>query len=353
MMTTSNKEISYENFVQVLQGHSAFQLLWAGVEFGVFEILNETPNKFTAEDLSFKLGLEVNPSKILFDGLLTLKLIVRVERTGVLKNAKVTEKYLAKKSPVNLVGMAEWQRYIVYPAAIDFCEALRTNKNIGIRHFPGEGNTLYQRLASNPKLEKVFQDAMQSISNAANHMLVEYLYLTKFSHLLDFGGGNGTNAMTFYEKNPHLKVTILDMPTVCEKAKINIEKYDLSAHISTLPGDFFTTMLPKDLDCVLYSHIVTIWSPENNIKLLKRIFDALPENGQVFIFSTMGNDNGIGPMLTAMGSVYFQTIATGEGMLYSKKEVKSFVEKAGFSVTIKEGLSFDHTLVIGTKKELL
>jgi hypothetical protein len=54
-------------------------------------------------------------------------------------------------------------------------------------------------------------------------------------------------------------------------------------------------------------------------------------------------------MLTAMGSVYFQTIATGEGMLYSKGEVKNFVESAGFSVSVKEDLPFDHTLVIGTK----
>ena len=344
-----NMEISYENFAQVLQGHAAFQLLWSGIEFKIYDLLSENPDQYTLEELGEFLSFEDTPTKIVVNGLLTLGLLTRTEATGKLSNSQIAEKYLVRKNPGNLVGMAEWQRYIVYPAAIDFCEAVKLNTNVGLQHFPGDGDTLYKRLATDPFLEKVFQDAMQSISETANDALVQHLDLTNKKHMVDFGGGNGTNAIRFNKKNNQLNVTILDIPSVCEKANANIAKQSKGNKVKTLPGDFFGTPLPKDIDCVLYSHIVTIWSPEKNVELFKKVYDSLPDGGQIFVFSTMGNDDGVGPMLTSLGSVYFQSIATGEGMLYSKQEVSDFLKKAGFSTDLHENLPFDHSLVVGTK----
>ena len=36
-------ELTFENFMLIVQGHSAFQLLWAGVNFKIFDILNQSP----------------------------------------------------------------------------------------------------------------------------------------------------------------------------------------------------------------------------------------------------------------------------------------------------------------------
>jgi len=344
-----NNEITNDEFMLLVQGHAAFQLLWAGVQFKVFDILAEGKSKTTYNSLLAKTGLKKIPAKILVDGLLTLKLITRQAKTHILKNAKTIEPFLVAKSPVNWLGVLGWQKHIVYPASIDFVESLKTNKNIGLQHFPGKGNTLYERLVSHPALEKIFQDAMQSLSDSANHYLIEQINLKKFKHLLDFGGGNGTNAIRIAKKNPKLKLTVFDMPSICKRATINIKKNKLSNRISVLPGSMFNTTLPNNVDCVLYSHIVTIWSPEKNIQLFKRIFDILPAGGQILVFSTLGNDNGIGPITTALGSVYFQTIATGEAMIYSKSEVSDFLKRAGFKKTKEVSLPLDHTLCIGTK----
>ena len=81
----------------------------------------------------------------------------------------------------------------------------------------------------------------------------------------------------------------------------------------------------------------------------KKIYKALPLQGQVFVFSTLSNNNGIGPITSALGSVYFQTVATGEGMIYSKKETESFLLKAGFKIVDIINLPLDHTLIIGEK----
>lgn len=345
-----NNKTSLNNLMLLVQGHSAFQLLWAGVQLKVFDLLNEKPNRLSFRSIAENIGLEKIPCKILLDGLLTLKLITRNKKTGALNNVKQLEKYLISKSPVNWIGVLGWQKHIVYPGVIDFVDSLKKNKNIGLRQFRGKGKTLYERLIFQPALEKIFQDGMQSLSDSSNYFLIKQLQLKQFKHLLDFGGGNGTNAISIAKKNPHLKITVFDMKSICERAKTNINKNNLSRRIDTLNGNMFTTKLPKSIDCVLYSHIVTIWSPEKNIQLFKHIYNSLPTGGQIYVFSTLSNDNGIGPITSVVGSVYFQAVATGEAMIYTKKEVADFLKKGGFQRVKIIKLPLDHTLCIGIKK---
>jgi ubiquinone/menaquinone biosynthesis C-methylase UbiE len=349
--TSAAKEISFDELALVGQGHSAFQILWAGVELNVFDLLSKSRGRLKEAQIAAKLGLDPIPMRILLNGLLTLKLIVRDKKTGTFRNAALAEANLTAANPRNLRAVLGWQRHIVYPAAGDFVESLRTNRNIGLRHFPGEGDTLYSRLASNhPELETCFQNAMRSLSTSANAHLVEYLDLRKQKHLVDIGGGDGTNAIAFAKGNPKLKVTVLDIPTVCERAKANVLNRGLSKRVSTLPGDFFATPFPPDMDSALYAHIVTIWSPEKNIELLRRIYEALPVGGKVFILSQLSNDDGVGPMSAALGSVYFQTVATGKGMMYSTGEVAGFAQDAGFRIHDIGKLPFDHIVIVGIKR---
>jgi ubiquinone/menaquinone biosynthesis C-methylase UbiE len=347
MINSEQQEITHDQFMLLVQGHAAFQMLWAGVQFKIFDTLN--PHGLSRNELEEKLGLNDNPVKILIDGLLTLNLLKIDDENKKIKNSKIADKYLIEKSETSIIDALGWQNFIAYPAGIDFEESLSRDQNIGLRHFPGKGETLYQRLTFQPQLEKVFQDAMQSLSNAANYELIQNINFSKFKHILDFGGGNGTNTIKIVENNPHLKATIFDQPSICERALQHITSKNLTNKIEILPGDFFSTNLPEDIDCVLYSHIVTIWSAEKNIQLLKKIYNALPLQGQVFVFSTLSNDNGIGPITSALGSVYFQTVATGEGMIYSKKDTESFLLRAGFKIVDIINLPLDHTLIIGEK----
>ena len=48
---------------------------------------------------------------------------------------------------------------------------LGTECNVGLRHFPGPGNTIYERLASDP--ERTFQAAISGISNQAKAAMRE------------------------------------------------------------------------------------------------------------------------------------------------------------------------------------
>lgn len=323
-----NTEIDYDGLMLISEGHAAFQVLWAAVELGVFKALSEQPG-MTREQIAARLELQEQPIRILMVGLASLGLVRK--EGGKFFNAALTEQRLVGDKPGSLTPVLGWQHYIVYPGLIDFVEAMKTGTNIGLRHFPGEGDRLYQRLVSQPKIEKVFQDAMSALSHQANTQLVESLDLHKVTHLMDVGGGDATNAIRFAHKFPHLKVTVFDSPSVCEIAKENIAKQRMQNRVDTTAGDLFTTPYPSDIDAIIYCHMFTIWSPEENQRILMKTYEALPEGGMAIVFNMMGNDDDTGPISTALGSLYFLTIATGKGMLYSWRDYEIWMRSAGFS----------------------
>jgi predicted O-methyltransferase YrrM len=339
-------ELTYDELFLVAGGHTAFQLLWAAVELDVFTFLSRHPGASAAQ-IAEAAGLQAVPSRILLVGLTALKLIVKDEDS--FRNAAVVEELLTPDSPDNMIDVLGWQRYIVYPGEVDFVEALKQNRNVGLSRFPGDEDTLYQRLAHDPELEQAFQNAMSSLSGSANAMLASQVDFSGIAHLVDAGGGDGTNAITLAKAHPQLRVTVFDSPSVCARAQDNIAQAGLTDRIDTHPGNFFTDDFPAGIDCILLSHILTIWSPQNNIKLLQRAHDALSNGGRVMIFNMMSADTDDGPLVTALGSPYFLTIASGEGMMYSWQEYEGFLASAGFRQTERLALPKDHGVLVGTR----
>lgn len=345
--TVPSRELDLDGLLLIAEGHAAFQLLWAGVQLDLFTLLSEEPGQ-TLDRLAQRLGLQRQPARILLVGLTALGL-VRKDGSGY-RNAPITQQMLIKGSATDFAPVLGWQAHIVYPGLIDFLESLRQHRNVGLRQFPGRGETLYERLVSHPELERVFQDAMSGLSRQANAHLLSTVDLTPYRHLVDMGGGNGTNAIAIAKKFPHLRVTVFDSKSVCEIAATNIAAAELEDRVDTHPGELFADPFPAGADVFLFSHMFTIWSLEKNRALLAKTYAALPPGGSVLVFNMMGRDDDTGPVSTALGSPYFLAIATGEGMLYSWQDHEQQIRAAGFAKIARvDGLPLDHGLLVGTK----
>ncbi len=345
-MEQNRDELDFDSLTLIACGHTAFQLLWAGVQLGVFDTLSNNPN-ITRDDIAQRIGLKSQPGRILMTGLAALKLVKK--EGDLFSNSPIVEQLLTKDSKDNMIDVLGWQAHIVYPSEVDFLESLKQFTNVGLRHFKGDADNIYHRLGHDPFIAKVFHDAMSSLSGSANVELAKSPVFDEIQHLVDAGGGDGTNAIALVTAHPHLKVTIFDGITACDKAKEKIAAAGLSSQIFTHPGDFFIDSFPSDIDAVLFGHMMPIWSPERDTALLKRAHDALPSEGKVLIFNMMGDDDEIGPMSAALGSPYFLTTATGEGMMYSWKEHESTLAAAGFRQTERHVLPKDHGLLVGVK----
>ena len=335
-----------DHFYLLLGGHIFFQTLSAAVQFDLFGLLKKH-GPITRAEIAEQLGIEEQPARILLLGCTALGLVSKSKEHY--SNTELAERLLVRDTPGNLVSVIEWQHHINYRPMVRFYEALKSNKNVGLEEIAGDEDTLYARLAHDSKLETIFQEAMQSISMHANEMLLDHLDLTGVNHLVDVGGGNGTNAIAAAERFPHLRATVFDSPSVCEIAQQNMRQSTASDRLDTFPGNCFADPYPKDADCYLYCHFFTIWSEQKNRTLLQKTYDALPPGGRVIIFNMMQDDSEEGPLTAAMGSPYFLTLATGEGMLYTGSEYETWVRAAGFAHVKRLLLPKDHGAIIGTK----
>lgn len=340
-------ELDMDSLILIAGGHSAFQLLWAGVELGLYDLLVRLPG-CTQETIGRELKLSLQPTRILLTGLVALKIIIKKE--DFYFNAKLTNQFLVSHSPVCMSMILGWQRYIVYEGLIDFVDSLKQNTNVGLNRFPGPGDTLYERLSVDLFREKVFQDAMSGLSSHANLYLKQIPVFNEINTLLDAGGGDGTNAIKLCENFSRLNVTVFDSETVCNLANEKVSKMNMSNRVNTKVGDFLTDELPLGYDAILYCHILTIWSPEKNLVLLRKTYEALPKNGCIIIFNMVANDDGSGPLSTALGSPYFQAIATGGGMLYTWSDYIGWLQEVGFrSIEKYDRLPLNHGVIVGRK----
>ena len=343
------KELDFEKLVLIAGGHSAFQLLWAGVELGLYDHLSAKPG-MNLEEAADALGLSHQPTRILMTGLTALGIVVR-DKQGRYCNAGITEAKLVKGKPGYGAPILGWQAHIVYPGMQDFVASLKQNRNVGLDRFKGTEPTLYQRLTHDESLQKIFHDAMSSLSRQANSFLPPAMDFSKYKLVVDAGGGAGTNALAIAQRYPGVKTCVFDSAPVCEYAQQNIRNAGMADCVSTWSGDFFQDPFPPETDCVVYSHILTIWSMKNNRTLLKRTWDMLPRGGAVVIFNMMGADDDTGPLSAALGSPYFLAIATGEGMLHAWKDYEAALQDVGFTQTIRldQGLPLDHGILVGIK----
>jgi SAM-dependent methyltransferase len=340
-------EIDFERLILIAGGHSAFQLLWAGVDLGLFDLLSNEPN-IDLGQVAARLGLGRYPARVLLVGLTALG-IVRKDGDKY-RNAGLTEQMLVRHKPGSVAPILGWQAHIVYPGLVDFVASLKQGRNLGLERFPGRGDTLYERLRSHPVLERVFQDAMGALSMQANRHLVDAYDFARFSHVLDAGGGDGTNAIALARRYPGLKVTVYDSESVCTIANKKIRAEGLSDRVNTWTGDFLLDPLTPGVDAILFCHIFTIWSMERNTEILRKCWQSLPPGGAVILFNMMGNDDDAGPLSTALGSPYFLTIATGEGMLHAWRDYERAMSEAGFgNIERNDRLPLNHGLLVGRK----
>lgn len=328
----------------VMFGQMHFQSLWAGIDLGIFEILKPGPQTIT--QIAEGAGIALQPARIVMSNLVALGF---VDRQGeAYANGPLAERFLVKSGQDSVVDVMGWLARIVYVGVTDYPRSLRENRAVGLERFPGTGTTLYERLVSDPELEKVFQDAMSGMPS--NRFLADLIPLEGRKQLCDCGGGAGRNAVALVKANPGLQVTIFDQPSVCAKARENVDSHGLADRISTYDGNFLEDSFPPGMDSILYSHIGSIWSHETNVRVFRRAAQALPPGGRFYIYNMVAADDHSGPLSVTCGSVYFHGLATGEGLMHSAADYGAMLLEAGFSsVELLRDLPVSHALVIGTR----
>lgn len=103
-------------------------------------------------------------------------------------------------------------------------------------------------------------------------------------HVLDIGGNNGEVALQLCRSYPDLRVTIFDIPVVCDIGTERVAAEGFSDRITFIKGDAKIDPLPEGADVAIFSTVLTDHTPENVDLFLSKTYRALAPGADLVVW---------------------------------------------------------------------
>lgn len=287
--------------------------LHAGVGLDLFTLLTEEPR--TAAEISRMITGDKRGITMLLDALTALELLEKNGNSYQL--TPFSAKYLSKKSE-HYLGyiiqhhhhlMAGWNR---------LAEAVKNGAPVEA----GPSRT------DNETVRESFQMGMFNMAEQSAHLIVPAIDLGGRRKLLDLGGGPGTYAIHFCQRNPDLRAVVYDLPTTRKFAEQTVKRFELADRISFASGNILSDPVPGGFDVVWISQVLHGEGPQEAATILKKAVQALKPGGLILVHEFMLNNTRTAPVFPALFSLNM-LINTPTGQSYSQGELTDMLTKAG------------------------
>ncbi len=281
------------------------------VEAGLFEGLMAGPAD--PPTLAGRLGLDARAVRIMLAALAELGVVE--ERDGSFSLTPDGRELLADPTSPRYLGggMALWLENL--RAMTRLSEALETGEPVVPRGAAPteEGIARFMAgMAARPR-EQVERAVGLALARAP-----------AAPRVLDIGGGPGLYAREFLRRGA-AHVTLFDLPDTVDYVA---EAYGLEdvERLELARGDFLVDPLPEGpYDVALLSNILHIYSPEQNLELLRKVHGALRPGGVVAVGDMV---RGRSPRAARFAIVML--LRTEAGDTYTAAEYREWLEHAGF-----------------------
>lgn len=264
---------------ELIFGRWRSQILYAGVELGLFEALADGPA--TARDVAEDLDLDPGNSYRLLRALGSLELLdERPDGTF-----RITEKgrLLTGDHPRSLRGVALLEESPEHYALWTYLpEFVRTGEQGAFEEV--HGHRLFEYPDEDADYSRIFDAAMTSYSRIETAAVLEALdeaHLDGVEHVCDVAGGHGYLLSHLLEAHPELTGEVLELPKVVREAGALPEEVGVADRITFTAGDMFEAA--PEADAYLMKHILHDWDDGECVEILESVREAAPEGAPVFV----------------------------------------------------------------------
>ena len=346
---TAFEAISYAQFIAFAP--ILFQASKALRDLGILELIGKSGTVGLAlEDIYKELKLTEYGARVLLEAGLGIGLLIKKEdkyeitKTGLfILNDKMTR--------VNM----DFTNDVCYEGMFSLQDSIKQTKPTGLKAL-GNWETVYEGLSVLPKQAKdswFYFDHFYSDGSFDKAM--DYVFKNKPKRILDIGANTGKFTLKAMAKDPNVLITMLDLPQQLSLAKVNIEKNGYTDRVSYHPLNILdeSNTFPKGADVIWMSQFLDCFSEDEIVSILKRCYDALDDNGSVFIMETFWDKQKyeVGAFSLQMTSLYFTNIANGNSQMYDSKVFNKLIKKAGFKIAEEVDLvGISHTIQICKKR---
>lgn len=343
------KAMEYAQFIAFAP--SVFQAARVLRDTNILKIIEDEGLKgISFDDIVEKAGLPMYGVRVLVEAGLGIGLILSKNDRYHLTKAG----YFLLNDPLTRSNM-DFSHDVNYLGMFNLEDSIRNGKPEGLKVF-GNWKTIYEALAHLPEhVRKSWFQFDHYYSDGAFPDALPVVFKYQPKKLIDIGGNTGKWTLQCIQHDPEVHITILDLPGQLNMARENIARLGFADRVSFYEIDLLdeTQSIPKGHDAIWMSQFLDCFSDDEIVSILKRCYDALDENGHVFILEPFWDRQKFAGAAFSLQqtSLYFTAMANGNSQMYNSAIFIKLVEKAGFKVIDQvDELGVSHTLLTCVKK---
>jgi len=308
--------------------------LLAALQLELFDALGD--RVMTGEELATAIG--VQPRRLLpILNVLVLMGLLRREG-GRYANGEEAAHYLVKGKP-SYIGNIHELYADLYRAVLSTADSIRTDRPAAEHDFSQMSD---EALAA-------FFRGLHGIGIVQGRELAKQHDFSRFTRLVDVGGGSGSMAIGACEACPGLRATVLELDRVVPIAQRFISEAGLTERITAASCDI--TAQPSGLrscDVAVLRSFIQVLSPEEAARAIWNIGQSMRPGGEIYILGYILDDTRTSPWEAAAYDVAFLNIYQG-GQSYPDGEYRRWLRDGGFDQIDRKLLANNMSLVTARK----
>ena len=317
---------------------------------GILELLRNSDNGLTIEEVAKDTGLSNYAAKCLLEASLCIGIVLIDPETDRFTLSKTG--WFLINDPATKVNI-NFNHDVNYRGWFNLEESLVEGKPVGLKTL-GDWPTIYEGLSSLPKhIQKSWFDFDHFYSDNSFDQALEIVFSNKPKTLLDVGGNTGRWSLRCVDYDKDVNVTILDLPQQIGMMKENIKGSPGSERIDGIGINLLdeSVEMPanRKFDAVWMSQFLDCFSEEQIVSILRRAAKVMDENSRLYIMETLWDRQRFEPaaLCLTLTSLYFTAIANGNSKMYHSEDMERLVNEAGLEIeTIHDYLGQGHSILV-------
>jgi ubiquinone/menaquinone biosynthesis C-methylase UbiE len=338
MKAAKKNQVTPERLMQFGFAYAPPIIIAAAVSNKVFDSL-ESGSK-TVDQISKETGASARGLRMLMNALVGLELLKK-DRHQKYSLTPESAAFLVSNKPGALAGFFRLNVTQLVSKWLQLGDVVRTGRPAQAVNQEGEGTEFFSGLVEN----------IIPMSYATAQTLADHLKLAKAKNevrVLDLAAGSGIWGIVLAQASARVRVTAVDWAGMIPTTKRITQKFGVGARCKFIEGDLLEADFGSGYDIATLGHILHSEGEERSRQLLKRTFRALKSGGTIAIAEWLVNDERTEPLPSLMFAVQM-LVNTEKGDTFSFKEIKSWVEEAGFKKVRKLAAPGPSPLVLATK----
>lgn len=336
-------------------GPVVFQASRLMVKFGILDLIRDSKDGMTREELVEATGLSDYAVKSLLEASLCIGTVLVDTETDKFTISKTG--WFLLNDPATRVNI-DFNHDVNYEGWFHLEESLKEGRPVGLEHF-GSWPTIYEGLSQlPPQVQKSWFGFDHFYSDSSFPEALKIIFDEHHvKSLYDVGGNTGKWALQCVGYDKDVQVTILDLPQQIGMMKENVKGKEGAERISGYGINLLDekALFPKregGLDAIWMSQFLDCFSMEQIVDILKRAKEAMTEDTRIYIMETLWDRQRFEPaaFCLTMTSLYFTALANGNSKMYNTADMEECIHQAGLEVEqIHDHLGQGHSILVVRK----